>query len=70
MNLIEIRFRKKITQWDLSLKTGISQSKLSLMERGYIAPSDREKALIGEAMECNAQAIKWPSKIKAGTISK
>lgn len=43
MDLFEARAKKRKTQWDLRAKTGISQSKISLAERGYIKLSKQEK---------------------------
>ncbi len=48
------------TQWDLKVLTGIHQSKLSLIERGYIEPTKREKALIAKALGFSANEIDWP----------
>jgi len=42
MNLREARFQRKKTQYDLTLQTGIPQCRLSLLERGYVSPTDRE----------------------------
>ena len=52
MTLREARFFKGFNQWDISLKTGISQSKLSLIERGYVNPRDDEKERIADALNC------------------
>jgi transcriptional regulator with XRE-family HTH domain len=48
--LKEMRFHKGLTQWDLVLETGISQSKLSLFERGYLEPKPDEKARLARAL--------------------
>jgi transcriptional regulator with XRE-family HTH domain len=50
MNLREARFKKKLTQFDLRLKTGISQTKISHFERGYLVPREDEKIRIVEAL--------------------
>ncbi len=50
MDMIEARFKSRMTQWDLALRTGISQAKISLIERGYVVPSDEDKRKISEAL--------------------
>jgi transcriptional regulator with XRE-family HTH domain len=60
MELQMIRAIKKQRQWDLGRATGIHQSKISLIEHGYIVPSDEEKVLIADALEVTASEIDWP----------
>jgi transcriptional regulator with XRE-family HTH domain len=60
MDLVTARAREKKTQWDIRLATGIHQSKLSLIERGYIAPSSEEKEAIAGALGIAADEIQWP----------
>ena len=50
MILKEARFFKGLNQWDISVKTGIPQSKLSLIERGYVDPKKDEKKKIAKAL--------------------
>ncbi len=50
MTLREARFFKGLNQWDISIKTGIPQSKLSLIERGYIDPKEDEKKRIAKVL--------------------
>lgn len=57
MALREVRFLKGLNQWDLSIKTGIPQSKLSLMERGYVEAKEEEKIKIAEALGCKVEDI-------------
>lgn len=60
MNLRTARAEKRKTQWDLRLETGIHQSKISLIERGYISPTIEEKIAISEALGLNLREIDWP----------
>ena len=60
MDLFELRIRKRKTQWDLRIATGIHQSKLSLIERGYVKPSVEEKHLIADALDSSVDKINWP----------
>ncbi len=60
MDLFELRIRNRKTQWDLRIATGIHQSKLSLIERGYVEPSIKEKHLIAAALDMSVDKIDWP----------
>jgi len=51
MYLEELRFKKKVTQWRLALLTGMSQSKISLIEQGFVSPGADEKIRIAKALQ-------------------
>jgi predicted transcriptional regulator len=53
MELKEARFRKQKTQFDLRIATGISQTKISLIERGYIQPKPFEVKALARALKVN-----------------
>ena len=55
--LKEIRFFKRITQPLLSLKTGIQQSRISLIENELVTPNETERKKISEALNSNAEDI-------------
>ena len=59
MDLYLARVTKKITQWELALRTGISQSQLSLYERGYREPSQEAKEKIAGALDMPADQIEF-----------
>lgn len=59
MDLFTARAARRKTQWDVTVKTGIRQSKISLMERGYIEPNDQEKAAIADALGFPVNEIDW-----------
>ena len=63
-NMKLARFLKKLTLDILFLKTGISQSKLSRIERNIFTPTDREKALISKALGKSVKEIFPESKKK------
>lgn len=63
MNLTEARFHKKITQWDLRLRTGINQTKISLIERGYVFPRDEEKQKLAKALGMSVDQIDWSNPV-------
>lgn len=60
MDFREARFHKRISQWAIALKTKIPQSRISLIERGYIEPKDNEKAAIAKALGCRQKDL-WPA---------
>ena len=57
MTLREARFFKGLNQYDIALRTSISQSRISLIERGYLKPKDGEKEKIAKALDCQAADI-------------
>lgn len=57
MKLKEARFKKNMTQGDIHRLTGIHISKISLIENGYHAPTDTEKAKIAKALSCKVSEI-------------
>ena len=57
MSLREIRFYKGLSQYDITLRTGIPQSKISLIERGYVQPGDDEKERIAKALKCRVGEV-------------
>jgi DNA-binding XRE family transcriptional regulator len=59
MDIIEARARKRKNQWDVRLSTGIHQSRISLIENGYVEPTDKEKALIAKALGFDVDEIEW-----------
>lgn len=59
MNLFEARAKKRVTQWDLRKLVGISQSKVSLIENGFVKPSEEEKTAIAKALGFGASDIDW-----------
>lgn len=50
MKLREARFFKGFTQWDMALHSGISATRISLMERGYILPTYSERKSLADAL--------------------
>ena len=51
------RFIKGLTLYDIRQETGIDTAKLSLMERGYVAPKPEEKEKLARALGCAAVEI-------------
>ena len=48
---------REVNQLDIFLKTGISQSRLSLIERGYAIPKDEEKQRLAKFLKCKIADI-------------
>ena len=54
-------FRKifGLSQYDISIETKIHQSRLSLLERGYVKPKKKEKEAIADALGVQVEDIDW-----------
>ena len=50
MTLKEARFHEGLNQWDLSVKTQIPQSKISIIENGYVIPTAEERKKLAAAL--------------------
>ncbi|MBR34172.1 MAG: transcriptional regulator [Nitrospinae bacterium] len=57
MNLKEARFYAKLSQYDIALKTGISQSKISLIENNYCNPNTKERKKIAKILRHKTEEI-------------
>ena len=57
MSLRTVRFFKKMSQWDIAKITGIPQSKVSLIERGYIKPKEQEIEKFVKALNCEREEL-------------
>ena len=56
-NLRKIRRTQEVSQYELSRKTQIPQSTLSLIERGYKEPSLKMKKKISIALGCKIERV-------------
>lgn len=56
MTLKEARFNAGLSQYDVALKTGIPQSKISLIENKYSNPNAQERNKIMARMSAQTQA--------------
>jgi predicted transcriptional regulator len=66
MNLAEARFKRKLTQWDLCTLSGVHQSKISLIENGYLAPKESEKGRLVQALGFKPEELEWPERRREG----
>jgi transcriptional regulator with XRE-family HTH domain len=57
MNLRIERTKKKMCQYELSHKTGISQGRISLFERGYRQPTKEQAEMIAGALQIDVKEI-------------
>lgn len=57
MDLRIARTRKKMSQYELSHKTEISQARISLFENGFRYPTNEQAEKIAEALEVNLKEI-------------
>jgi|GEM_PF-1049009 predicted transcriptional regulator len=63
MDLKEARFKARLAQWDLRSRTGISQTKISLLERGYVAAKPEGKKALARALGFRPEQIDWPNPV-------
>jgi transcriptional regulator with XRE-family HTH domain len=59
MHLDEARFRRHITQFELALKCGLSQTKISLFEKGFRMPSDDEKKRLAKVLQVKPMDLEF-----------
>lgn len=59
MDLREARFKRKVSQWELSKQSRVHQSRISLIENGH-APRADEKIRLASKLRLNPQDIEWP----------
>jgi len=60
--LREYRVIPKISQWDLALRSGVKQSRISLIENHLVKPTTREKVKLSEALNHAVEEI-FPNQI-------
>lgn len=53
----EERVVRKITQFEVRIKTGIHQSKLSLIENGLITPSEEEMCKLANLFKVDVEEL-------------
>jgi transcriptional regulator with XRE-family HTH domain len=70
MNLRILRVLKGFTQYEIAAHTGISQPKISLIERGFIKPKDQEKNALADVLKMDVHEIEWAEAIKTGKSKK
>ena len=68
MDLKVARVLNGKTQWDVRKVTGIHQSKVSLIENGYVIPTNDEKKLIAGVLGFQVNEIEWPSSVQKSKV--
>lgn len=66
MNLKEARFKAGLTQWELANRSGVNPSKISLIERGHVAPRRFELTALAEALRVSPESVEWPQRSRFG----
>ena len=61
--LREIRVVRRVTQFDLRIKTGFSQSLISYWERGLLYPREDQKKKLASALGLSVREV-FPSEEK------
>ncbi len=51
------RFLTKKSQYQIALETGIFQSRISLIENGFVKPKAEEKKLLAESLEATLEEL-------------
>lgn len=59
MDLKTIRFQRRLTQYDLSRKTGLSQATISLIERGYKKPGETMHKALAKACGVRSEDLSF-----------
>lgn len=54
-----LRAEREITQWDLSVKTGIERNRYWTIEKGYTTPRPEERVALAAALGVTEAEI-WP----------
>jgi hypothetical protein len=62
MDFRTARIMRRLSQWDVSIKTGVERTKLSLFENGYRVPSDHEKIILANSLGMEPSDIIWKKK--------
>jgi len=62
MDLYLARAALRMTQIQLAVQIGTSQSRVSLIERGFLTPDNEEKKRIAKTLGFSVDAIDWPGK--------
>ena len=58
MDLREARFKARISQWELAKRTGVHQSRISLIENGHPA-KEEEKTKLSAELRLKKEKIQW-----------
>lgn len=59
MDLKEARFKRGISQWELSKQSSVHQSRISLIENGH-TPRGDEKVRLAKELKFDPRDIDWP----------
>ena len=55
--LYQIRTSHRISQWAMAVKTGVHQSRISLIERGLVKPREEEKKKLAKELGVKVEEL-------------
>jgi DNA-binding XRE family transcriptional regulator len=61
MLLQNARKSRLLNQWTIGQYLGVSQAKVSMIERGQVCLSESEKKRIAEILQMSVDSIDWPA---------
>lgn len=61
INLKKARSILGVSQWQLEMRSGVHQSRISLFENGLKAPKEMEKVKLAAALGLGSNDIEWPN---------
>ena len=61
MLLQNARKSRLLNQWTVGQSLGVSQAKVSMIERGQVYLSESEKKRIAEILQMPVDSIEWPA---------
>ncbi len=56
-----LRMSQRLSQWELSRRSGMSQGRYSMIERGLIEPTAEERARLAEVLSAAASTLFRPA---------
>ena len=61
INLKKARLILGVSQWELEMRSGVHQSRISLFENGLKSPKEMEKVKMATALGLATDDIQWPT---------
>ena len=61
LNLKKARSILGVSQWELEMRSGVHQSRISLFENGLKSPREMERVKLAAALGLRPNDIEWPN---------